>query len=766
MARRRAPPDLAIAAALPGGARQTTGVFARVPAPQAPQTTRATHRHRAGGLVLDLAEAADGALVATLPAAAPGGWCRFRLTLPAACAESLAQITLSAAAEAGAVAPVALLSHHPGQRPRTVVVFVPAEATTLRLRRFGAADPDTVRPAEIRLICTRLSRPAAALALAGARWPRLAVTLARGLLRAPRAMPTRLRADLAAAAPVTRAQARADYALWLRSVEATPASAATRRDVPAPAGGTVSQRQPALPGIAVLVLHAGSAGAALAASLDAAAAALAGLPGGKSVGPITLGRGGPDLGHALAGTDADYFAVLQAGEILSPDALVRLAAQAAALGLPPILYADEDRLDPTRGRHDPLFKPMPSRSLMLSGALATGVWLVRRDALACGTGGPGNAGAPGSATTMPWAEAVRLDAWLRLHEAGAAGGTHRVPRVLTHRRADTETAPAAVLAAVAHAHCVRTGLPARIGPARPLDLRFSAPLKDRPLVSLIVPSACRAAHVAACLGAVLARTDYAALELVLVLTSAGAPDQRQQRLLDRLAADRRVRTVLVTAARFNFAAACNRAAAAARGSLFCLLNDDVAPRDPGWLAAMVGHLEDPAVGVVGARLLYPDRTVQHAGIVLCPDGSGTHWHRLLPAGAPGHDGRARLSQEYSAVTGACLLTRRSLWKRLGGLDESFATAFNDVDFCLRARAAGSAVVLAADAELIHGESRSFGRHYGPGETDRSRADRARLLARFPAAFQADPFHSPNLSPWGGTDRAMRVPPLAPAEPAP
>ncbi len=285
-----------------------------------------------------------------------------------------------------------------------------------------------------------------------------------------------------------------------------------------------------------------------------------------------------------------------------------------------------------------------------------------------------------------------------------------------------------------------SGLPARMRarlaeaaapaplPAAAPRIRPTAPT-DLPSVSLIVPTPCRARAARACLDAVLARTRYSDFELVLVLAQPDPPDAAQRRFLARFARDRRVRVVLAPMAAFNFAAACNRGAAAARGVLLCLLNDDVTPRDPGWLAAMAGHLADPGVGVVGARLLYPDGTVQHAGVALCADGTGRHIDRFRPARAA-----PPASREVAAVTGACLLTPRTLWDRLGGLDESFATAFNDLDYCLRVRATGARVVLAAEAELTHAESRSFGRHYRPGETARNQADRARLLARFPAAF--------------------------------
>lgn len=269
----------------------------------------------------------------------------------------------------------------------------------------------------------------------------------------------------------------------------------------------------------------------------------------------------------------------------------------------------------------------------------------------------------------------------------------------------------------------------------PHRLHRAVPL-DGPAVSLIVPSICRGRAARACLRAMAARTRYSDLELILVLAQPGPPDHAQRRFLAGFARDNRARTVIAPMPAFHFARACNRGADAARGALLCLLNDDVTPRDPGWLAAMAGHLADPAVGVVGARLLYPDGTVQHAGVTLCADGTGRHAYRFLPARAPGADGGALRSREVAAVTGACLLTRRTLWDRLGGLDESFASAFNDIDYCLRARQAGARTVIAAEAELTHAESRSFRRHYRADEAARNRADRARMLARFPAAFAA------------------------------
>ncbi|MBV9813215.1 MAG: glycosyltransferase family 2 protein, partial [Acetobacteraceae bacterium] len=177
---------------------------------------------------------------------------------------------------------------------------------------------------------------------------------------------------------------------------------------------------------------------------------------------------------------------------------------------------------------------------------------------------------------------------------------------------------------------------------------------------------------------------------------------------------------------------------------------------------MAAHLADPSVAVVGAKLLYPNRTVQHAGVVMGLGGLCDHAYRHAPRRAPGYAWRAGLAQEVSAVTGACLLTRRSIYDRLGGLDERYASAFNDVDFCLRVREAGYRVVFAPAAELIHHEGFTYGSHYSGARAAEERADVARLRARWSAVMAADPFHSPNLDlTAAGREWSLAFPPRRP-----
>jgi GT2 family glycosyltransferase len=160
---------------------------------------------------------------------------------------------------------------------------------------------------------------------------------------------------------------------------------------------------------------------------------------------------------------------------------------------------------------------------------------------------------------------------------------------------------------------------------------------------------------------------------------------------------------------------------------------------------MVSHVIQPEVGVVGAKLLYPNGTIQHAGVVLGFAGVADHVGKLQPADTAGYFGRISLDCEYSAVTAACLAIRTSLWNEIGGLDESFQVAWNDIDLCLRVRSAGYRVVYAADALLYHHESITRGNDFDPVRFGRYSREVQRMRARWFGTMMADPFYNPNLS---------------------
>ena len=165
---------------------------------------------------------------------------------------------------------------------------------------------------------------------------------------------------------------------------------------------------------------------------------------------------------------------------------------------------------------------------------------------------------------------------------------------------------------------------------------------------------------------------------------------------------------------------------------------------PGWLAEMVAHLMRPGVGIVGARLLYPDRTVQHGGVILGLGGVAGHAHVGLLHSETGYMRRAVILQNVSAVTGACLLVRRAVWDEVGGLDPAFRVAFNDIDFCLRVRERGWRIVYTPHAELVHHESRSRGSDQTPERRDEFAAEIRLMQQRWGPLLADDPCYSPNL----------------------
>ena len=445
---------------------------------------------------------------------------------------------------------------------------------------------------------------------------------------------------------------------------------------------------------------------------------------------VTVTETGDGAGIEAARVACDYLATLQAGEVVPRHGLLLMAERLRHLPQADILLADEDCVAPDGSRYNPLFKPEPSLTMMCSGVLSRGLWVVRRELV-------------GTASS-PWAECARLGAWFRVHAAGHAGNTHRVPHVLTHRRSDVEHAPPEKLAAVVNDYLHSAHLQATALPGFPLRVRWKVGNANTPKVSLLVPSRLTGAVQLSCLLDVLEKTTYANLDMLVMVMQDAPLGAAQDSAARQLQADPRVRVEVLHRPSFNYSLANNAAASLTDGDFICLLNDDISTIAGDWLDQMVGLFSDPGVGVVGAKLYYPNLTTQHGGIIMGLAGLADHANRFLPRGQPSYAWRAEIDQEFSAVTGACLLVRRSVYEKVGGLDESFPTAFNDVDFCLRVRQIGYGVVLAASVELLHHETLSFGSHY-KDDVAQELIDVRRMQQRWRDVCKADPFHNPNLS---------------------
>lgn len=443
---------------------------------------------------------------------------------------------------------------------------------------------------------------------------------------------------------------------------------------------------------------------------------------------------------------ADYVGILQAGEILPPHATYLAAEQLAYLGNPEIAIVDEDEVSLEGVRHAPRFKPEPNQMMILSGELSRGLWLVQRLVLL--------RYAP---RATEWAEALRLAIWFARRRTGSPACGKRIPFLLTHRRPDTESAPPAVLAALVEQQLQGGGPRITPVPTRPLSFRMrDHAVEDR--ITIIVPSTLRQQHSLSCIRAILEGTDYPRYDLHVAVMQPGSMDAGQRANTKVLEQYPDVSVTLIEAPSFNFSEVNNQIAARTAGEHILLLNDDVSPIRRDWLRWMAAFLRDPQVGIVGARLLYPNQRVQHGGVIMGLSGLCDHAHRYLPASESGYMSRAVIVQELSAVTAACMLVRRRLFEQVGGLDESYPSAFNDVDFALRVGRTGHSVVYAPQAELHHHELQTYGSHYA-GERQRYETEEVRRMQREWAGVCAvDPFHNPNLSLAGGMEWQLAFPP--------
>ncbi|WP_457797050.1 glycosyltransferase family 2 protein [Methylocystis sp. S23] len=273
----------------------------------------------------------------------------------------------------------------------------------------------------------------------------------------------------------------------------------------------------------------------------------------------------------------------------------------------------------------------------------------------------------------------------------------------------------------------------------PFAAAGAATSSGTPLVSIVIPTRDRADLLARAVETLFERASWRNIELVIV--DNGSVEPETFALFDRLRARAGV-TILRRDEPFNFARLVNEGARATRGEVIALLNNDVETGDPDWLAPLVALAIDPRVGVVGVKLLNEDGTVQHAGIALGIRGLTAHAGAGRAADDPGPHAMLTTTRRVSAVTGACLLTRRDVYEKLGGFDENFVVEFNDVDYCLRAGASGYAVVSAATPALLHKEGST--RQARPLRTQEV-LDRTLFMTRWGRALVDDPYYPPELT---------------------
>ncbi len=443
---------------------------------------------------------------------------------------------------------------------------------------------------------------------------------------------------------------------------------------------------------------------------------------------------------ALKMAGGEFIALLDHDDRLHPDALFLVDAAIAESPEADYVYTDEDKID-RGGRHSgPFCKPDWSPERMRT-QMYTCHFSVLRRSLVEEVGGFD----PEFEGSQDW------DLVLKVTERSRA--VVHVPRVLYHwRMLETSAAGGGEAAKpwafeagkrAVQAHCERTGLQARVerDPADPGIYHLEPALDREPLVSIVIPTNGqtrevryeRVALVNHCVRSIVERSTYSAYEIVCV-----ADTSTPAAVLDELRAIAGDRLRLVDFDEpFNFSAKINAGAVRSEGEHLLLLNDDIEVATPDWLERLVMYSSDPGVGAVGGRLLWEDGRIQHAG-VLFENGLPGHVYRGFRGDFKGYSNNVLVAQNYLAVTGACLMTRRELFAEVGGLTMTLPVNYNDMDYCLKLRRHGLRVVYDPDMVMLHFESSSRSKDVEDWEKEA-------LLERWLSLTAVDPFTSPHLT---------------------
>ena len=444
---------------------------------------------------------------------------------------------------------------------------------------------------------------------------------------------------------------------------------------------------------------------------------------------------------ALAMATGEFVALLDHDDELAPTALYFAALELNRRPGLQLLYSDEDKLDQRGRRCQPHFKSDWNPDLLTAQNYISHLGIYST-ALAREVGGF-RAGFEG---------AQDHDLALRCIEKIDAQQIAHLPRVLYHWRMTGQSTAAASLAkpyaleAAARAvreHLTRNGVAAAVERHREIYLRVKYPTPvDAPLVSLVIPTRDRVELLRQLVESIFAKTEYPNYELVIIDNE--SCEAATLDFLNELKRDTRVLTHRVPGP-FNYSKLNNVGVSQARGSVIALMNNDLEVINRDWLTEMLSHATRPEVGAVGARLWYPNGILQHGGVILGFGGVAGHIH----GGTREDDGyfsRQHLTQNFSAVTAACMLVRKDVYLKINGFDEAnLAIAFDDVDFCLRLRRAGYRIVWTPHAEFFHHESASRGIEDTSDKQRRFLSEEQYMREKWHDLLLADPFYNPNLS---------------------
>lgn len=445
--------------------------------------------------------------------------------------------------------------------------------------------------------------------------------------------------------------------------------------------------------------------------------------------------------EAVALAAGEYLMLCDHDDTLEPDALYEIVKAINDTGAD-VLYTDEDKVS-MDGRHyfDPNFKPDFNLFRLRENNYICHIFVVKKS-LTDETG----------LLRSEFDGAQDFDFILRCCEK-AQKITH-IPKVLYHWRCHMDST-AADPSSKAYAyeagrkavreHYQRLGIDAKVEMTeRPGWYRSHVKVQGNPLISVIIPNKDHTDDLELCLFSMTRKSTYRNYEILIVENNSEKEEtfEYYRKLPDRYPKAR----VLTWEKEFNYSAINNFAAKEAKGEYLLFLNNDVEILTPDWMEEMLQNCQQENVAAVGAKLYYPDDTIQHAGVVLGLGGIAGHIMCRASKGDPGYFGRMISVQEISALTAACMMVKKSDFDAVGGLDETFQVAFNDIDLCMKFRAAGKKIIFTPYAELYHYESKSRGLEDTPEKQFRFDKEVKRFQEKWAQQLEmGDPYYSPNLS---------------------
>lgn len=445
--------------------------------------------------------------------------------------------------------------------------------------------------------------------------------------------------------------------------------------------------------------------------------------------------------EALAMADGGFVGLLDHDDLLAPNALYEVADALFRHPDTDVLYSDEDKVRGADNEHfQPQLKPGLNIDLLRSNNYICHFFVARKSLIEQ-VGG-----------FRPEYDGAQDHDFIFRCIAGARH-VHHIPEILYHWRtheASTADNPASKMYAfeagrrAVEAHLASVGQKGSVSMKKDLGFyRVTYPVSGRPLVSILIPNKDQKESLELCIRSIRRKTTYENYEIVIVENNSAGREIFDY--YEELKQDPKIK-VVTWEREFNYSAINNYAVQHAGGELLLFLNNDVEILSENWMEELIGHCQRPEVGITGVKLYYPDGTIQHAGTVIGIGGIAGHMFVNMPGSRTGYMHKASIQMDYSAVTAACMMMKRSVFEEVGGFEEALSVAFNDVDLCLRTCRAGYLVVYNPYVELRHYESKSRGAEDSEEKARRFQSEIEFMRSRWEELLkQGDPYYNKNLS---------------------